>query len=179
MIRGQRPETGLRRTEERPGSSSRRSPVKSSSLGSLASEAGQQLPQLGGSRCSSSVSCHSLTAAGPAALVSGPSSSSSAGIIVARTEHRQVPGLADVMRKLSMDILETDSDHDPHLNIAPDTQSTVSTMEDESVSVKKPVSSKNSSSSSPPEKPKSVWNSPQEELFSNFKTFDQDKESFR
>ena len=180
VIRGQRPETGLRRTEERPGSSSRRSPVKSSSLGSLASEAGQQqLQQLGGSRCSSSVSCHSLTAAGPAALVSGPSSSSSAGTIVARTDHRQVPGLADVMRKLSMDILETDSDHDPHLNIDPDTQSTVSTMEDESLSNKKPVSSKNSSSSSPPEKPKSVWNPPQEESFSNFKTFDQDKESFR
>ena len=40
VLRGQRPETGLRRTEERPGSRSRRSPVKSSSLGSLASEAG-------------------------------------------------------------------------------------------------------------------------------------------
>lgn len=179
-----RPET-VRPTEAdvRPGSSSRRSPVKSSSLGSLA-ESGQQ-QQLGNSRCSSSVSCHSLTA-GPAALVSGPSSSSSAGTIVARQDHRQVPGLSDVMRKLSMDILE-DSDQDPHLNIDPDTQSTVSTMEDEPlISNTKPLSSKNSSSSSPPEKPKSVWNPSNDESFSNFKTFhhddnvtQQDKEGFR
>ena len=167
-------------TDARPGTSSRRSPVKSSSLGSLA-DSGQQP---GNSRCSSSVSCHSLTAGpGVAALVSGPSSSSSAGTIVARQDPRQVPGLSDVMRKLSMDILE-DSDQDPDLNFAPDTHSTVSTVEDESASNLK--SSKYSSSSSPPEKPKVVWNrDPSPEAVSNFQTFshdnivDQDKKSFR
>ena len=95
-----------------------------------------------------------------------------------------MPGLSDVMRKLSMDILE-DSDQDPHLNIDPDTQSTVSTMEDEPL-ISNTKSSKNSSSSSPPEKPKSVWNPVNDESFSNFKTFhhddnvtQQDKEGFR
>ena len=153
-----------------------RSPVKSSSLGSLAESQPhpQQLQQHGSSRCSSSVSCHSLTPAGgtaaAASLVSGPSSSSSAGTIIARGgEPRSLalPGLSDVMRKLSLDILDTDSDHVAASEPENNSVSTVSTMEDGVT-----AEAKVSASSSPPEKPKVVWSQdPDPAAVSNFQTF--------
>ena len=95
------------------------SPVKSSSLGSLSES---QAPLQTRSRASSSVSCHSLTAA-PAVLVSGPSSSSSAGTIIARQDVRQVAGLEEVMARLDF----LDPVVQPH---DMEEVSTVSTLED-------------------------------------------------
>ena len=131
-----------------------KSPVKSSSLGSLAETGPYGGGQVSGDRCSSSVSCNSLSPAA-AVLMSGPSSSSSAGTIIARPGPRQVPGLSDVIRKLSLDLLESDSDH-----LEPENSksvSTVSTVDDEIPKL---------SSMSPPDKPKVVW-----EHTSNFQTF--------
>ena len=66
-----------------------------------------------------------------------------------------MPGLSDVMRKLSLDVLESDSDHvDPEISKS---VSTVSTVEGEISKL---------SFISPPEKPKVVW-----EHTSNFQTF--------
>ena len=146
------------------GETDRVSPVKSSSLGSLSECPPPLQPR---SRASSSVSCHSLTAGPPGLLISGPSSSSSAGTIIARQEVRQevrqVPGLEEVMARL--DIL------DPVLPQELESVSTVSTLEE--------ISEKSSSllTSSPSDRPqaKVVWNqeppAPAPPPISNFRTF--------
>ena len=118
VIKSRAVESQARLASAQTGETARVSPVKSSSLGSLSECPPPLQPR---SRASSSVSCHSLTG-GPGLLVSGPSSSSSAGTIIARQEARQVPGLEEVMARL--DILE------PVLPEELQSVSTVSTLEE-------------------------------------------------
>ena len=140
---------------------SQSSPVKSSSLGSL-SECQPSLQP----RSSSSVSCHSLTAA-PPVLVSGPSSSSSAGTIIARQDMRQVAGLEEVMARLDFLDPEVQSQEVEEVS----TISTVSTLEE--------ISAQSSLVTSlPSDRPqtKVVWDKepPPPPPISHFRTFPSD-----
>ena len=145
-----------------------KSPVKSSSLGSL-SESSQLQQQRSNSRCSSSVSCQSLAAAAANSLVSGPSSSSSAGTIIARQDPTKVAGLSAVMRKLSLDML-SDSDNVPEPTSENVSVSTVSTVDENSTG--HAPSHHVSAAAAPPDKPKVVWSQDTVNPVSNFRTFE-------